>query len=1266
MTIKFERGVQNKREHKQAQNVKKIKGVIEDEKNYLKIWQKNPSFKDININNSIAKGLSLVFFAVSIIICAFTAGLELLEASILGIIFVIIYIIIFSDHFFALQFWVSFTFRKYASFDPFKKLIFWIEKSEPAILFRSNKQDLTHEAIQIFEVEVIPENVHSSIPTFLGALSSESILIPFTFQVVQKPYFSSLKSKSISQQKSHKSLLTNMYFCVTYDISGILYNHKIKKMKYEIKLMTNNFKSNLIAHFHHYKIKLLEEIHLINAMRTFYIKDTTSAAFKYENKKSLLGFITYFTVIKLTFFSIFIISFDIMLARYSLLLPYIVPIDVAIIVIILLVWWKDLFFGFTRNKLKNTKDIFLVKPFKNIKFFRTRQYPRTLFLNVEDKLLIGLKILNLKYVYSSTNCKLGPFLEALNNYKTNYSYTLANHPLSSYNFDHQGFKYLNNKTKNHLSYCKKDENKELKYMNWLAVRFGMWNSVLTLSISSYKIIDNFGEEDLQKLEGDLDIQKNALKGAFNLNLKNFRLTELSTRTLISGYMFSILKEKSFRKSGSHLNYVMLQGSSLEYLARVEDVLKKGITTKIPAEFNTPLHLENFITIGHTINTEVVGKEIPAGFTSDQLCNLLITNGHYLQREKTSMKIAVELIENSDPCIIFDFNGSWSKMLSYFKNTKFEDDLIFLKLGTTFTSDPLSSDIPYDNNNLRYLEYMFDAFGLAFKKDQRLLDLFRNTIRKNPEMDLPSIILDLQSQNDWERNPLNDSLIAFFSDFTPQELTALKKLEGNEEDIIRAFNFVSDNKTIILDLSLLRDTNKKLFFAFLIVSKIIHFITSTDEYVKKKIFIPNSDLFFESFYLDRNMDYTKINLFLDPLLQRGFGLILSANQIRYLHSNLLTYFNNIITFKAIDLNDINTIRTILNLQELTGKGIYSASRNNAYQITYLKTMSGNNVLIKRDDIEQSFPVIIDWEQIEESETVSFEEIIELMDKKGYNLRKTEKRILAQAKETIFEKDFGHYINYLDEIINFLKSLNSIDNIGNLYEQKVKKELLAYLHPKASKKTNKKDIIKKIRDEIYTLLVRHDYLIESHTRQASGSETLRTSFSVGDHYQEALDDYYASLENKPTDVKVQVLEKVFNNPPQKYIIQEGNLKEALMREFSDFNFEIFKIYSFINHSEFRKALKLEHGLLTRFLSRVYRHFNNDNSTMTTKNLETFVNELSSTKGFPFRFEELTNFMNKYKNFDYKDGSIIDGKDLAEEIYRFQYSFFVKIQSYIYGEK
>ena len=43
-------------------------------------------------------------------------------------------------------------------------------------------------------------------------------------------------------------------------------------------------------------------------------------------------------------------------------------------------------------------------------------------------------------------------------------------------------------------------------------------------------------------------------------------------------------------------------------------------------------------------------------------------------------------------------------------------------------------------------------------------------------------------------------------------------------------------------------------------------------------------------------------------------------------------------------------------------------------------------------------------------------------------------------------------------------------------------------------------------MFEILVKHRYLIESHPRRASGSESLQTSFAVGPHYDEALQAYY----------------------------------------------------------------------------------------------------------------------------------------------------------------
>ena len=74
-----------------------------------------------------------------------------------------------------------------------------------------------------------------------------------------------------------------------------------------------------------------------------------------------------------------------------------------------------------------------------------------------------------------------------------------------------------------------------------------------------------------------------------------------------------MKNKFFRLNGSHLSYLLIQGAYLQHLIEVYPEFKKGIDTKIAAEFNAPLPQENYIVIGHSINTEFYEKEIKLGF-----------------------------------------------------------------------------------------------------------------------------------------------------------------------------------------------------------------------------------------------------------------------------------------------------------------------------------------------------------------------------------------------------------------------------------------------------------------------------------------------------------------------------------------------------------------------------------------------------------------------------------------------------------------------------
>ncbi|KKN19052.1 hypothetical protein LCGC14_0949620 [marine sediment metagenome] len=1269
--------------------------VAEEEyRSYLDIWTTNPSFVDVNTEFSLGKTFLLLLFTLASVIAVYILSQELNFSIGAGIIFVIIFLFIFRDEFSFMKYICEFAFRGNVSFNPFKNLVFWFDTSEDMqerdTLFISNKKDLTHVAMQIYKVNIIPGNVHSGIIPFIKALGSRHLRVPYSFQVVQKPFIAKLQkdSNTSSQISSRQSRITSVYFSVFYNMHGILTTHKRDKITSNVRKMSNDLKSNLIANFHHYKFILLSDISLLNAVRTFFIRGIPSMKTQKENKTEIeekekiealkisfgqiLGILS-----KIIFFSLVIFVCNFVLFYLNIMSIIIFIIDLGLIIAFFLIWCRELFFMLTKYKLRKERYK-VVNPFKDAIFYHNTAYPASLFIHVDKRVLIGMKIVNLQHMYpplpSLKYDNLGRFFEILNGQHISYSYTLSNYPLTFYDVDRKGKNNLNEEAESDLYKGKSAVKSKLEEEKWISKRSGMWYSFLNLSINSYQFVRSIEDINFSRLEDELIVKRDTLEGAFNSKFQNYFLTDLARRKLHSGLLFSILKNKDFTLNGTLLNYLMQQGSSLAALTVVPDILRRGIETRIGAEFNTPLYLENYIAIGHTYNTEVWEKEVPVGFKRDQLKKLLITNGSFEKRELTAMKIVAELIQIGTPSLVFDFTGNWSKLLSYFKDTGFEEDLLFFKLGSAFTTDPLISDIPYDKNNLEYIEYMLDTFALSFMIENRMIDMFRNTIKKHPDMNLPSLQLELQNQNDWEKNPMNDYLQSLFSNFTENELNMFKKIEGAREiDRIHAFDFVKTKKTVIIDVSAIKDLNKKIFFTFLIISKIIHYTTHSNEYTKKVMIIPGIETFFDSFFLDRRRNKGKINTFLDPLIRKGFALIFLANQIHYLHSHFFTYVNNIVTFQATDKRDTTSLGSLMNLQELSGSGVYSQLRKYTYQINYLRTMKNNDVLIKRDSITQPFPALIDWEELKVSRVLPYNKIIEFMSGQGYNLKNIEQRILEQAEKTIFEMDLGHYIIYLGEIIKFFYIIKKSAGVNNRYKKKLKEELKEFIYPKASKKTNRKENIDKIRDAIFDILVRKRYLIASQAIEASGSEPLQISYYIGEEYKIAFDNYKENKERLQVELNIEIIEEeseqekkptldvVFQEQPRKYIIQENNLKKALAREFSDLNLELFNIFRNINHSKYEEAFKKEHGLIKRFLFNVYRHFYNVDWLRTPNDLRLFAGYLATVQEFPFSKPELINYL----EYEYHQVLKLDDLDLqekAKKIYRYITNFMMKIKNFI----
>ncbi|MFX0001299.1 MAG: hypothetical protein ACFE88_14390 [Candidatus Hermodarchaeota archaeon] len=227
-------------EHSISQRKNKLKKVEKTEEEdgqknkYFDIWDVNPSFKDINNVLTIVKTIFLSVLTFSVILSSYIINHNPLISTVIGIFLLCIFIVVFHDQFFLLRNLFSFTFANKTIFNPFEHLVFWYDRNEYSTLYCTDRNDLTHLVLRIFEVKVIPQNIHPTIKQFIKALSSKRIRIPFSYQVIQKPIINVFDKESTrySSLRSIESFTTSIYFSIFYHCKGILTEKKTRT--YEI------------------------------------------------------------------------------------------------------------------------------------------------------------------------------------------------------------------------------------------------------------------------------------------------------------------------------------------------------------------------------------------------------------------------------------------------------------------------------------------------------------------------------------------------------------------------------------------------------------------------------------------------------------------------------------------------------------------------------------------------------------------------------------------------------------------------------------------------------------------------------------------------------------------------------------------------------------------------------------------------------------------------------------------------------------------------
>ena len=337
-----------------------------------------------------------------------------------------------------------------------------------------------------------------------------------------------------------------------------------------------------------------------------------------------------------------------------------------------------------------------------------------------------------------------------------------------------------------------------------------------------------------------------------------------------------------------------------------------------------------------------------------------------------------------------------------------------------------------------------------------------------------------------------------------------------------------------------------------------------------------------------------------------------------------------------------------------------------------TMRNYEIIVKRTDIFQPFPGEIEIKKMIKMLPFSDERIYEYMGGQGYNLKQSEQKLLAKLKKTVFEKDFGVYSEFIEDVKKFLDGIRIVHNVGNLTKRTLQEELLKYISPRASKRTN--DIKKKkaIRNDIFQILLKHEYLVESHPSMASGSESTRTFYKVGAYYQRALDDEGQTKMDQPTKVDVEIIfeengqynlfkANIAEENPQEIYFDDSVYNDELAEKTGDLNFAVFEIYFYGKQQKFEEMLDEGKNVKNIFFTNLYNAYTQKARANKLKfdKVSQFVKYLAKNNKIPFTMNDLHNYLKKIEHILSDDYNI---KTKAWDLYDLVSEFCVKLLYYV----
>lgn len=472
----------------------------------------------------------------------------------------------------------------------------------------------------------------------------------------------------------------------------------------------------------------------------------------------------------------------------------------------------------------------------------------------------------------------------------------------------------------------------------LVSRHGLWKSAIIIgTFVESRIIPGWLEKISNKIEKNMSILMASFLSAF----PHTRIKRLSAKELSLILNDSTLFLPSF----------YLWGVEVERFVDISPMFIKNIRAVLPSEFIVPQSVESDIDIGFIYDPEGINEERlkeKAGFKWDNLLasNTIITADNKEIVELINYKILKRaMIDNIRYIIITD---SDSKLLRI-KDFK---DLPKYIIGYNASINILN---PLQKNNIQaYIRFL-------------LLSLALSNYISNPAD--PNLFLVLQRGFEDEE-PTVDTLIGIIDGMLTEPLPYRVKTELQNFRNFLLSIVVDKNRRFYLSDSIkfeevLYESNiiffgvkKELFLHTLIFYFILYRILTSKRKNEKIIVLVDS---VENF-LSSKASELLISL-IKELNKVGILFHFSTTAPSKINKDIYSLCDNFVVGELRALDDAKIIAEYIRLSE-TGEGLYSEHRHKIQQVSFLRTMGNDRILLYRKDLQLSIPLILEYENIEE--------------------------------------------------------------------------------------------------------------------------------------------------------------------------------------------------------------------------------------------------------------------------------------------------------------